>query len=154
MALNRQMLRTSGGTAGHLSGSDRAARCPTGKVPAAGVTSRPAGPPRCQPPPNGCSRPVPAAYSTTFGGDRRSACCALACLASPPNSRPRITSPMYRTGRAAAAAKQILGNRESPFHLKHRANRKSRCRQLLQDRFYAVYDVHQAILPTAAAVTR
>ena len=31
MALDRQMLRTSSGAAGHLSGSDRAARCPTGK---------------------------------------------------------------------------------------------------------------------------
>ncbi len=32
MALGRQMLITSSGTAGHLSGSDRAARRPTGKV--------------------------------------------------------------------------------------------------------------------------
>ena len=47
MALNRQM-RPNSGTAGHLSGSDRAARCPTGKVTAGGVTSRPAGDPGCQ----------------------------------------------------------------------------------------------------------
>ena len=37
MALNRLMSNPSGGSAGHLSGSDRAARCPTGKVPAVGL---------------------------------------------------------------------------------------------------------------------
>jgi hypothetical protein len=40
MALNRQTSPPRLVTAGHLSGSDRAARCPTGKVPAVGWISR------------------------------------------------------------------------------------------------------------------
>jgi hypothetical protein len=63
-----------------------------------------------------------------------------------------MTSPMYSTRRTAAAAKHTLENRGSPFHIETSSEWKISMRKALQGGFYAVYDVHQAILSTAAGV--
>ena len=63
-----------------------------------------------RPPSVGCSLPPSSASG------RRSSCCAPACLASPPNSRPRMTSPMYSTRRGPAATKQIMKHLDAWLH--------------------------------------